>query len=326
MKKAFILGGTGFLGYYTAKELLARGYKVTEISLPPTPAPDLFPAEVESHLGDIQTYTDEQILQLLDGVYAFIYAAGADERICPEAPAATFFYKANVLCVQRIARLARQAGVKKFVLFNSYFSHFAEQWPDLNLRKQAYPRTRLLQEEVAMLEGGKDMAVMSLRLPYIFGVMPGRTPLWTMFVEQVRGKETVYVPQGGTAMVTAKQVAEAAAGAVEYGEHEGRYAICDTNMKYLEFYQYMVEALGQTDTTQLVPAPIEAFKPAMAEHDETVGKAGKEHGIHLAVTADIQGRDAYLDPNDTLPILKINRDDVVASIKETLEVCAHAQH
>lgn len=327
MKKAFILGGTGFLGYYTAKELVARGYNVEEISLPPTPADDLFPVEVKSHLGDIQTYTDEQILKLLDGVYAFIYAAGADERTCPDAPATTFFYRANVLPVQRIARLARQAGVKKFVLFNSYFSHFAEQWTELNLRReQAYPRTRLLQEEVAMLEGGRDMDVMSLRLPYIFGTMPGRTPLWTMFVEQVRGKDTVYVPQGGTAMVTAKQVAEAAAGAVEYGQHEGRYAICDTNMKYIEFYQYMVEALGQTETTKLIPAPIEAFKPAFAEHDELTRKAGKEHGIHLAVTAEIQGRDAFLDPNDTMPILRINKDDVIASIKETLKVCVNAKH
>lgn len=326
MKKAFILGGTGFLGYYTAKELLARGYQVEEVSLPPTPADDLFPAEVKSHLGDIQQYSDEQILQLLEGVYAFVYAAGADERICPDAPATTFFYQANVIPAQRMARLARKAGVKKFVLFNSYFSHFAEQWSDLRLnREQAYPRTRLLQEEVAMFEGGKDMDVMSLRLPYIFGIMPGRTPLWTMFTEQIRGKDTVYVPQGGTAMVTVKQVAEAAVGAIEYGQHEGRYAICDTNMKYLEFYQYMVEALGQTETTKLIVAPIEAFKPTMAQHDEHSRQAGKEHGIHLAVTAEIQGRDAFLDPNDTMPILKMNKDDVVASIRETLKVCVNAK-
>lgn len=326
MKKVFILGGTGFLGYYTVKELLARGYRVAELSLPPTPAEHLFPTEVESHLGDIQSYTDEQILQLLEGVYAFMYAAGADERTCPDAPATTFFYQANVIATQRIARLARQAGVKKFVLFNSYFSHFAEQWTDLRLnREQAYPRTRLLQEEVAMFEGGKDMDVMSLRLPYIFGTMPGRTPLWTMFTEQVRGKDTVYVPQGGTAMVTANQVAEAAVGAIEYGQHEGRYAICDTNMKFLEFYRYMVEALGQTETTKLIVAPIEAFKPAFAEHDEHAKQTGKEHGIHLAVTAEIQGRDAYVNAEETMPILRFKKGDVIASIKETLNACVNAK-
>lgn len=27
-KKVFVLGGTGFLGYYTTKELLKRGYQV----------------------------------------------------------------------------------------------------------------------------------------------------------------------------------------------------------------------------------------------------------------------------------------------------------
>ncbi len=326
MKKAFVLGGTGFLGYYTTNELLKRGYQVSTISLPPLPADNLYPGkDVEIKLGDMNALSDEEIIQMLDGVYAFVYAAGADERVVPAAPAATFFYEANVLPTQRLARLARKAGVKKFVLFGSYFAQFAEEWTDLNLKKvNAYPRTRLLQEEVAIMEGGAEMDVMTLRLPYIFGTMPGRTPLWSMFIDRVKDKEVVHIQKGGTAMVTAQQVAEAAAGAIEFGEHQGKYAICDTNMKYTEFYQMIADALGQTETKiQIVPK--EAVKPSMEEMDRQTLAAGKEHGIHLSYVAECQDRDAYLDPETTMPVLQYKKDaDIRAWIRDTLNACVRA--
>src|SRR5699024_5407871 len=104
----------------------------------------------------------------------------------------------------RVARLARAAGVKKFVLYGSYTAEFGELWPDLGYRtRNGYPRTRLLQEEVAELEGGNDMDVMTLRLPYIFGTMPGRLPLWQMFIDIVRSQpEVVAVARGKTSSVT----------------------------------------------------------------------------------------------------------------------------
>ena len=129
MKKIFILGGTGFLGYYTTKELLARGYGIKTMSLPPMPTEDLLPSEVECTLGDINELSDNEIKELLSDCYGFVYAAGADERIVPPAPALKFFYEANVLPTQRLARLAKEAGLKKFVVYGSYFAEFAERLP-----------------------------------------------------------------------------------------------------------------------------------------------------------------------------------------------------
>lgn len=320
MKKVFVLGGTGFLGYFTIKELLKRGYKVSTVSLPPLPTEDLLPNEVECVLGNINEMTDKEILDLLKDVDGFIDAAGADERVVPDAPAVKFFYEANVLPTQRLARLAKQAGVKKFVLYGSYFSHFAEVWTDLPLKDNAYPRTRLLQEEVACMEGEGAMDVTTLRLPYIFGVMPGRMPLWTMFVDRVKDQKVVRVLSGGTAMVTAQQVAEATIGAMEYGVHRGKYAICGLNMKHSEFHQMVADALEQTDTTITV-VPLEQIKPAMEQMDAATAAAGKEHGIHMRVAVEAQDRDAYLDPKDTMSILKYNEDNIHASIVETLRKC-----
>ncbi|KOR87874.1 NAD-dependent epimerase/dehydratase family protein [Paenibacillus solani] len=320
MRNVFVLGGTGFLGYFTIKEMLKRGYKVSTVSLPPLPTEDLLPREVECRLGNINDMSDEEILDMLKGMDSFVYAAGADERMVPEAPAMKFFYEANVLPTQRLARLAKQAGVKKFVLYGSYFAHFAEKWTDLPLIDNAYPRTRLLQEEVACMEGEDSMDVMTLRLPFIFGIMPGRMPLWTMFVDRVKGKDTVPVLAGGTAAVTAQQVAEATIGAIEHGQHRGKYAISGINMKHSEFHQMVLDALGQKDS-KVVVLPLEQMQPAMEQLDAATAAAGKEHGIHMSVTALIQDRDAYLDPADTMPILQYQEDDVYAAIVETLRKC-----
>ncbi|UJF16302.1 NAD-dependent epimerase/dehydratase family protein [Jeotgalibaca sp. MA1X17-3] len=321
MSKVFVLGGTGFLGYYTIKELLSRGYDVKTMSLPPMPDENLFPSEVENKLGNMNELSDEEIKELLKDCEGFIYAAGADERTVPPAPALKFFYNANVIPTQRIARLARESGVKKFVIFGSYFAEFAERLPDSGLKTQGYPNTRLLQEQVAFAEGEGSMVVTSLRLPYIFGTMPGRMPLWSMFVEQIRGKEVFPALKGGTAMVTVEQVAEAAVGAMEKGEHRHTYALSGKNMKFQEFYQMMVDALGQTETTQVPVVDYEKMKPMYEELDRQSAEKGVEHGIHMATSSKLQTQDLYIDPEDTKTALGIREHDVIQSIKETLAKC-----
>lgn len=232
-----------------------------------------------------------------------------------------FFYEANVLPTQRLARLAKEAGVKKFVVFGSYFAEFTERLPEYQLRTQGYPNNRLLQEQVAFAEGEGSMVVTSLRLPYIFGTMPGRLPLWKMFVDQARGQSVFPALQGGTAMVTVEQVAEAAIGAIEKGEHRHTYAICGKNMKFQEFYQMIVDALGQHETTQVPVVDYEQMRPIYEELDKHAEAAGTEHGIHMTISSKLQTEDLYLDPEDTMPVLGIKEYDIIASIKETLEKC-----
>lgn len=321
MSKVFVLGGTGFLGYYTVKELLSKGYEVKTMALPPMPTDDLLPSEVECSLGNINELTDEEIRSLLEDCESFIYAAGADERVVPQKPALKFFYEANVLPTQRLARLAKEAGIQKFVVFGSYFAEFAERLPEYHLRSQAYPNTRLLQEQVAFAEGEGSMIVTSLRLPYIFGTMSGRMPLWKMYTDQVKGKSVYPVLKGGTAMVTVKQVAEAAVGAMEKGKHRHTYAISALNMTFQAFFQMMVDALGQSKTTQVPVVEYEKMKTIYEEIDRNTAEKGLEHGMHMVVSAKLQTEDLYLEPQDTMSALGIKDHDVIQSIKETLAKC-----
>ncbi|MGJ8729482.1 NAD-dependent epimerase/dehydratase family protein [Listeria aquatica] len=319
MGKIFVLGGTGFLGYYTVKELLKRGYQVETVALPPMPEEGLLPSEVKCTLGDIGAMSDDEVKKMLEGVSGFIYAAGADERTVPKAPAKKFFYEANVLPTQRLVRLAKEAGVQNFVVFGSYFAEFAERLPETLLKDQPYPNTRLLQEQVAFAEGEGSMNVSSLRLPYIFGTMPGRIPLWKMFTDQIKGQAVFPALKGGTAMVTVEQVAEAAVGALEAKKHRATYAICGENMKYQTFYKYMVDALGQE--TEVPVVPLDAVREVYEGMDQASKAEGTEHGIHSIVTAELQELDLYLNPEDTKKVLGIRDHDVKESIHEALLRC-----
>lgn len=322
MEKVFVLGGTGLLGLETINVLLSKDYEVSTISRNEEVMEDVLPDQVtDRFIGDINKMTDEEIMEMLKGKDAFLYAAGLDERTLPEAPAMKFYYENNVLTTQRLARLARKSGIKKFVIFGSYHTETASMWDDLNLEEQPYVKTRLLQEEVAFMEGEGEMDVMSLRLPYIFGTMPHRTPLWKSFFPRVQGLEVVKVPEGGTAMVTTKQVAEAAVGALEHGEHRATYAISGINMKYDEFYKMIAESLGQTDTI-VESVPLDQLKPSAKKMDEAVAAKGKEHAIHMEKQVEMQNRDAFIDPNETMPILNYHEDDVRAEIRKTLAACA----
>lgn len=320
MTDTLVLGGTGLLGYHTSLELLRRGYGVTTLSLP-TADTGFLPATTVAHFGDVDAMPDAELIALMQGKHAVFYAIGADERTVPAAPAARFFYEANVLPTQRVARLARAAGVAKFVLYGSYTAEWAEQWPDLGYRtRNGYPRTRLAQEEVAYLEGDGAMDVMVLRLPYIFGLVPGQRPLWQMFLDLVASRDGVVPVLGGsTSSVTVRQVAQAAVGAMEHGEHGARYPINGYDLAYAEFHRMCCEALGR-NPDDVVVVPLEAVLPGYEAAQEQVARSGAEHGVHLPDSARFQDRDAVSDPTLSAA-LGIEPDDVPMAIRESLAWC-----
>lgn len=322
MSVVLVIGGTGLLGYHSTLELLARGYEVTSLSLPPMPVEDLFPAGVENVLADVNEMSDDDLLALMADKHAVFYAAGADERVTPPAPAARFFYEANVLPTQRVARLARQAGVAKFVLYGSYTAEFAELWPELGYRtRNGYPRTRLAQEEVAYLEGDGAMDVMTLRLPYIFGTMPGRTPLWQMFIDIVRGQEAFVAAQtGSTSSVTVRQVAQAAVGAMERGRHGARYAINGYELTYVDMYRAVCDAIGR-NSDEVAAVPFASTRATLEQYDTAAAAAGVEHGIHLVDAGRFQERRAVTDPAVTQAELGYDDDDIPAALADTLRYC-----
>lgn len=323
LNKIFILGGAGFLGYHTLKEAVNRGYRVKTVDIVELPENLKFKEEdkVEFIITNFFNLSDQEIIAMLKDCDGFVYAGGVDERIVPEKPARKFFYEKNVLPTQRLAHLAKEAGVKNFVVFGSYTAEFGENNADLrehNYHKEPYVETRLLQEKLAMYAGEGSMNVSVLRLPYIFGTMEGKVPLWSMFVDMLRGQDFMPVTSGGAATVTANQVGQAAISALENGQHRRTYPLATGYISYEDFYKKIVEELGQEEKTKLQMMSFEELEEAYKEDQELTDKKGVEHGIRQVNMLRANSMEFRLATDVAFDELRVREEDIEATIKETL--------
>ncbi len=152
--KIFVLGGTGFLGYYSVIEFLQHGNETATFSLPDIQLGKWFPSEVKVEFGNVFKMTDEEDPKFLQAMTPWSIALGPDDRVIPKAPAYEFFHQFLVEQCGRIVADARIAGVKKCVVLSSYFCYFDRLWPELHLsNRHVYIKCRNEQAERVIKEG-----------------------------------------------------------------------------------------------------------------------------------------------------------------------------
>jgi nucleoside-diphosphate-sugar epimerase len=322
MMKVFIIGATGFLGYHATRIFLERGHQVATVSLPPMPEADLLPAEVDCTLADINEMTDSQLSDLLKGFDAVVFAAGRDERIAPEAPAWDYFKKHNVDSCSRVITLAAGAGCTRGVVLGSYFAHFDRLWPEYELSKHhPYIRSRVMQAEEAIKAGGKRMDVMILELPYIFGNIPGRIPLWkSVLLDGFYERKSIAFMGGGTAAVTARQVGQAIVGAVEKGQGGKCYPVGGENITFAALYRKLADNMG-LENKKLKKIPKWLIKIVFRRITKAEVASGHESGADHVRMADIYYRNTFIDPKIAGDALGVEKDDFEAALGETVRAC-----
>jgi len=334
VKNVFIVGGTGFLGYYSALEFLKKGIAVSSASIPDVKLGDWFPKQINivSDNLDVFKASEEEIAEVLRGHEAMVYAVGPDDRVVPPAPSYDFFHDKLVVQCSKVVRAARKAGVRRVVIMNSYFAYFDRQ-PGYNgrlSRNHPYIRARVEQAEASIKLGEKGvMDVMILELPYIFGSMPGRMPLWKeVFLDRFDKMPAVFFPKGGTVMIHVRGVGQAVVAATVNGEHGKRYPIGAYNMKYKKMIQIMYDAIDNKKKIFNAPTWISYLAGLMLIRNEK--KHGREGGLHYAkLMTDIQSRDLYYSPELIAQVKKelgyaelgYNGMDVVEGIRATMQAC-----
>jgi len=321
-KNVLIIGGTGFLGYHAGLVLLKRGYNVSALALPDIDLEGWFPKQIPVSYGDVFTMGEEELRLNLEGINFLVYAMGPDDRSTPDAPADIFFKEKLVKTSTRVFETAKKSGVKRAVLLGSYFSFFHRKLPHLKLdTRHPYIRARLHQAEAVLEASGSDMDTMILELPYIFGISPGRIPLWKeVFFERLLKMNPVFYPNGGSAMICVENVAEAIAGALEKGEAGARYPLGDTDIRWKEMFSIMFRAIGVRRLFIHVPYWMAAIvgREMMRRHL----KKGKEPGLHLGnIFKDIISQDFFLESENSANILGHGTCDVRASIAITAKAC-----
>ena len=317
----FVVGSTGFLGYFAVRELLARGHNVRSISLHPAPPELSFPSSVELVLGDLNATPDDTLREMLHGMDGLIFAAGLDDRVVPKAPAYPKFYEANVAATRRLIRLGKEAGIKKAIVFSSYFVACHRRWPELRLPEHhPYIRSRVEQISEALEEAGDEMAVSFLMLPYIFGSLPGKTPLWKPLIGYLNSiLPWAFYPAGGSAMVTADEVGRAAVRALEVGRSGEEWPIASDNLTWVEFLGRIGKILGKPK--RVITLPNWLLKPAMAGVELGYKFKGKESGLSMVPFVDLQTRNAFLDTEYSRTLLGYEKGNLDQVLADTVKAC-----
>ncbi|MFP1632722.1 NAD-dependent epimerase/dehydratase family protein [Zhengella sp. ZM62] len=315
--RVIMIGGTGFLGFFTCRALLARGHEVVAAGLD-TPAPGTMPAGVATVVFDIQTSTEADLARLLDGADAVIHAAGADGRFSGKAPVIEAYRRHNVAPIRRLVPALRQAGAQRLVIFGSYYTTLARECPGLvDLSRNPYPLSRQEQMDDAFALAGNDIGVDVLELPYIFGGAPGRGTLWGYLMDKVAADGPVPVPGGGTACVTAEQVAMAAAGAVEREGLGTAWPIGGENLSYRSIYGHFADALGVAP--DFVAVDPDAQRAAALDQRARLAAAGIETGYDPEDVALWQEAELYIDPEPAMTALGYGPGDIAQAIRETVD-------
>ena len=291
----FIIGGTGFLGYHTALEALRRGYAVTALGLPPVPQDETFTRNVRVIIKSLEQTSDDELCELMTGHDALVFAAGADDRFLPPKPAYPYFHHGNVEVTQRVLSIAKRAGVKRAVILGSYFAHFNRLWSHLELAQHhPYIRSRVEQEQVCLALSTPGFDVMVLELPYIFGSMPGRLPLWTPLIKYIQSTKLLFYMRGGSACVSVQTVAEAILGAIKSGSGRQVYPISDENLTWTEMLTRLAHALGKQIRVITLPTWI----LSIASWGIWLSRSlqGKEGGLNMKYFASLQTACMFIDP------------------------------
>lgn len=141
--------------------------------------------------------------------------------------------------------------------------------------------------------------------------------MWKEWVfERVRSSPVVMYPGGGTSAVTATQVGEAVAGAVERGAGGTAYPLSDEDLTWRAMLTTVVGAMGRR--SPVVTVPWWMGEPEAWRMGRALTK-GKDSGVSPRwLMRDIMRQHMYVDASRSLAELGWTRGGVHAAITQTV--------
>lgn len=323
MRRVAIFGGTGLLGQHTARALVGKGYDVTLIA---RNRPENLLAGLEAvqwmQMDAWGTDRDE-LTEKLQGHDGVVYALGPDDRVIHAKPADAYFQTMLVDQTERILQSCKAAGIKKACVCGSYFSTWDRMHPELGFSsRHVYVKARNDQARRAIEcgggqeEGGMDVSI--LEIPYVFGTVPGQIPMWRDWLfERLRKMPVIFYPKGGSSVVTAEQVGQAAAGVINRGVHGKCYPLADLHLTWRALLQLILPEMGKAPQVFTVPRGL--AEPIAKKMGRQIAAQGKESGIDPAyLMQDIMYREIFVRAESSLEELSVPRGGVEDAIRETV--------
>jgi dihydroflavonol-4-reductase len=260
--KIFLTGATGFVGHHVACALAADGAQLRLLVRKSSNLKNLEGIGGETCVGDLAE--PESLRAALEGCHAVVHVA-ADYRLWIPDPDA--MYKANVDGTRELLRMAREAGVGRFVYTSSVATmHFRtdgivtnEDTP-VSLADMVghYKRSKFLAEREAIkaAEAGQQVIVLNPTTP--IGPNDAKpTPTGRIFVDFLNRKFPAYVDTGLN-LVDVSEVARTHVLALTAGTPGRRYILGGENLTLKQILDKMAAITGIPSPTVEIPFAVAA--------------------------------------------------------------------
>ncbi len=280
-----------------AKALASEGADLRFLTRKTSNLANLEGIKGETFTGDL---TDpEPIKKALSGIDAIVHVA-ADYRLWIPDPAA--MYRSNVDGTRELLRLAREAGVKRFVYTSSVATmHFRTDGIVINEDTPVsladmvghYKRSKFLaeQEAVKAAQNGQQVIILNPTTPIGSNDLKP-TPTGRIFVDFLNGKFPAYVDTGMN-LVDVSEVARAHVLALTKGTPGRRYILGGENLTLKQILDKMSAITGIPSPTVKIPFAVAATYAFFEE----------------IITGRIRGK----EPRATLEEVRMGRKKMYAS-------------
>jgi dihydroflavonol-4-reductase len=260
--KVFLTGATGFVGHHVAHALAANGAKLRMLVRKTSNLTNLEGIPGDTDVGDLAR--PETYAPALSGCDAVVHVA-ADYRLWIRDPEA--MYCANVEGTRDLLKLARDAGIKRFVYTSSVATmHFRRDGMVINedtpvsLRDMVghYKRSKFLAEQQAIAAAADGQRVIILNPTTPIGPNDSKpTPTGRIFVDFLNGRFPAYMDTGLN-LVDVAEVARAHVSALTKGQSGHRYILGGENLTLKQILDKMAAITGLPSPTVKIPFAVAA--------------------------------------------------------------------
>jgi nucleoside-diphosphate-sugar epimerase len=256
VKRAFVTGGSGFLGRHLLTALRERGYEVRALARLDRAADSVRKSGAEPTRGSLD---DEEVLRAgMDGCDLVIHLAARREDWGPLEE----FLRVNVAGTEHVLAAAARAGVPR-LLHLSTEAILAGKRPIVNADETfprpprslgLYPYTKSLAEQRVLAANSPTLATVVVRPHWLWG--KGDTSTLPVLAEAARRGQFVWI-DGGRFNTTTCHVLNACEGvllAAERGRGGEVYFITDgAPISYREFVTQLLQTQGFEPGSRSLP-------------------------------------------------------------------------
>lgn len=318
--KAFVTGGTGFIGANLVRSLLEKNYQVRALVRPQSCTDNLHGLDIETTVtGDFHT---PHLSQQMAGCDVLFHCGALYSLWQRDAKA---LYYDNVLGTEKILAAAREAGIERTVYTSSVAAigvgdsqipvDETHQSP-LNELIGDYKKSKYLAEQEATkaIKLGQDIVIVNPSTP--IGPWDRKpTPTGDIIARFLRRQMPAYVDTGLN-FIDVRDVAQGHILALEKGKRGDRYILGNQNLTLKTFLEYLAEITGIPAPTQTVPLWLPL---TVAWIDETLlAPLGKSPSVPLDGVRMSQ-HPMYYSASKAVRELGLPQSDIKGAIKDAVK-------